>query len=265
LSKYTAVDPWEKEDILRSTKIVLNPNKNQKKIFNTWFNTCDYLYNKTLEKIKNGSKINKINLRDELVTNRTKKTHPEYILKTTEILELHKKIKTVTDEKKQDIIKQEISKKNEELRIFAKTLKWEKNENITKRELKTPKEIRADTVIELCSNYRSAISNFKNGNIKNFDISYRKKNRESNCISLQKNLVSIIDSKIKICPNFLKKDSLFDIGKHTLKKLDIEEIVHTCRLKKEKGKYILCIPNKVKRVPKENIKKNRHQNKKSKK
>lgn len=40
---------------------------------NDWINTSNYVYNKTLDKIKGRHKINFINLRDLLVTDNTKK------------------------------------------------------------------------------------------------------------------------------------------------------------------------------------------------
>ena len=48
-------------------------NKQQQLIIDDWINTSNYIYNKTLEKIKNGHKINFNNLRDLLVTDNTKK------------------------------------------------------------------------------------------------------------------------------------------------------------------------------------------------
>lgn len=41
--------------------------------------------------------------------------------------------------------------------------------------LETPKGIREQAVFELCDNYKSAFSNYKNGNIKKFDIKYLSK------------------------------------------------------------------------------------------
>jgi len=53
-------------------------NKQQQLIIDNWINTSNYIYNKTLEKIKNGHKINFNDLRDLLVTDNTKKNSTEY-------------------------------------------------------------------------------------------------------------------------------------------------------------------------------------------
>ena len=53
-------------------------NQVQQQIINDWINTSNYIYNKTLEKIKNGFEVNFHKLRDLLVTNNTKKNTNEY-------------------------------------------------------------------------------------------------------------------------------------------------------------------------------------------
>lgn len=54
-------------------------NPAQKKIIDEWINTSRAIYNKTLKDIKNGTKINFIQLRDKFVTYETKKTDGKYI------------------------------------------------------------------------------------------------------------------------------------------------------------------------------------------
>ncbi len=254
LSKYIAVDPWEKEDILKTKLVKLKPNKRQRKIIDEWFHTSNYLYNKTIEMIKGKNVVNKIEIRDALVTNETKKTHPDYKIASDEILSLHKKLKLEKDIDEKITIKESIRVKNIELRTLAKSLTKTKNSNISTRELLTPKEIRADTIFELISARKSAISNYKAGNNEGFDFKYRKKNRESNCIKLQPSLIQIKNSKIKIAPGTLKTDSLFYIGKRTLKKIGIDKIEYACRLQKKGGNYHLFIPVKAERVEKKDVK-----------
>ena len=83
LSTSTVVDKWEEENInpkqiLKSLKIKLKLNNKQREIINEWINTSNYVYNKTIEAINNGHKINFNSLRDKLVTNETKKYNPIY-------------------------------------------------------------------------------------------------------------------------------------------------------------------------------------------
>ena len=81
LSTSTVVDKWTKKVIkleLKSLKFPLKMNKQQRLIIDDWINTSNYIYNKTLEKIKNGRVINFNSLRDLLVTENTKKHSYEY-------------------------------------------------------------------------------------------------------------------------------------------------------------------------------------------
>jgi hypothetical protein len=187
LSKYIAVDPWEKEDILKTKLVKLKPNKKQRKIIDEWFHTSNFLYNKTIDIIKGKNVVNKIEIRDMLVTNETKKTHPDYKIASDEILSLHKKLKLEKDIEKKIKIQESINLKNKELKTLAKSLPKTKNSNIGIRELNTPKEIRADTVFNLISARKSAISNYKAGNNEGFNLSIEK--RIENLIVYRYNLV----------------------------------------------------------------------------
>lgn len=82
--------------MLKTLKIKLKPSNEQKKVFDEWFNTTIYIYNKTLECInKNERKaLDFKGLRDLLVTNETKKNNDNYdvIIKEVKKLEKYKKI-----------------------------------------------------------------------------------------------------------------------------------------------------------------------------
>jgi len=54
-------------------------------------------------------------------------------------------------------------------------MKSEKNDIVNEWELKTPKEIRAYAIDELCNAYKTAFANLKNRNILTFNIEFRKK------------------------------------------------------------------------------------------
>jgi putative transposase len=73
LSTSSVAGKWESEAIdadmkLRTLKIQIYPNKQQKLIINEWIDTSRYVYNKTVRIIKDGNTINKFNLRNKLVT-----------------------------------------------------------------------------------------------------------------------------------------------------------------------------------------------------
>ena len=242
-------------------------NERQKSIINDWINTSNYVYNKTVETIKNGHKINFQNLRDLLVTNNTKKNHNKYkefadLNKPLHLLkkELNKKLKSkkINIDEKNKINKElnnldlTINNNKINLRNEAKKLNYEKNNNINEWELNTPKEVRANAVNDVCKAYKTAFSNLKKNNINHFDIGYRKNYSTNKCVVIPKNFVSIINSDIQIAPDFLNKDCLFKIGKKTLKKNKKIIIENDTRIVKQKNVYWILIPvseEKLKREP----------------
>jgi hypothetical protein len=94
LSTSTVVNKWEKEAIvhaqLKNLKIQLKPTIYQRKVFNEWIKTSNYVYNKTIACINNGDKVNFINLRDKCVTNKTKKFNNQYSILIDSIKTLNK-------------------------------------------------------------------------------------------------------------------------------------------------------------------------------
>ena len=81
LSQSTVVQKWQdevtKENLLKSLKIKLKVNSKQRQVFNEWFNTSNYVYNKTISCINNYDKnikktVNFIELRDKFVTENTR-------------------------------------------------------------------------------------------------------------------------------------------------------------------------------------------------
>ena len=73
LSIYIPASKWVEDDILKTIKIRLYPNKEQLIILKEWFGTHRYVYNKTINEIKdNKTKINFQILRNKLVTYETR-------------------------------------------------------------------------------------------------------------------------------------------------------------------------------------------------
>ena len=225
-------------------------NQYQQTVINEWINTSNYVYNKTLEKIKSGHIINFYKLRDLLVTNNTKKNSSEYKYYNDIMINLHltkKKILTnknsITFDEDLQNIENEIKKYNKERRLAVKEIKAEKNKEIKRWELNTPKEIRAGAVNDVCKNYNSAFANLKANNITNFDLDYRKKSSHKNSILIQKSLVTVSNNNenIILAPTFLKEHSKIKINKKILKNQKLE-INHDIRLQKINNKYYLHIP-----------------------
>ena len=261
LSTSTVVNKWEKEvtkpNLLKSLKIKLKINRKQKNVFDEWLNTSNFVYNKTVKNINDGHQINFMSLRDKLVTANTKKDNIEY--KTSEtntknLREEKKKLQKLLPTIKKDIIEKnkinvllealeiKLQEEKEELKEIKKILKSSKNEGVNEWELKTPKEIRAGSVNDVCKAYKTGFSNLKLGNIKHFHLGFRKKRETNKCLLLPRNYVKNKEGKLSIAPTFLGEDSNISMGKKTIKKHKDLIIEHDCRLVKQKNEYWLIVP-----------------------
>lgn len=221
------------EEYMLQYKYEIYPNKEQLEIFDKWFSVSNYVYNKTIDYIKKGVPINFITLRNLLVSEDTKTTNTEYIKIAKEIKDL-KNIKTVENSD----IDIEIKKKLQELKDKIKNIKPVKNTNVNKWELEVPKDIRADTVKEVCTAYKSALANLKNGNIKDFKVSYRKKNNNKLSLPITLQSIKVKDGQFQLFPTYLKKNKFFKTS------INIEnlEIKNDCKLLRQNGQYYVCVP-----------------------
>ena len=241
LSTSTVVNKWEKEVInptnqipLKTLKIKLKPSLFQQKILKKWSKTSNYVYNKTIEAINKGDKINFQNLRTKLVTNNSKKEDNQYPILVKNIKDINIKIKNECDENKLKLLNIQLN--IEKLKL--KDIKALKNKNVNEWELDTPKEIRAGAVNDICKAYKTGFANLKAGNINHFRINFRKFN--NNSFVLPKSFISNNNGILKIAPAFLK-DTLI-MGKKTLKKYKNLVINNDCRILLKKNEYWLIIP-----------------------
>ena len=69
------------------------------------------------------------------------------------------------------------------------------NPNVTEWMKETPLQIRAQTVFDLVTNYKSALSNLKNRNISKFNLRFKakKKYRNNDCLAVEKRSVQLND------------------------------------------------------------------------
>ena len=232
LSTSTVVNKWEKEVInqdnnhLKSLKIKLKPRDVQKKMFNEWFNTTNYIYNKTIETIKNGHKKNPISLRNLLVTDETRTKNILYNVNLKKLKELNndkiileKKINEKNKRINSDFLfikEQLINDMIKDLKTKQKNIPLEKNNNINTWELKTPKNIREGAVNDVCKSYKTGFTNLKNGNIKFFNIKYRKNNKQEKSFLISKDMIKNKNGIIEIAPSYFKKEGIsckFKMGK----------------------------------------------------
>jgi putative transposase len=223
--------------------IKLHPTLEQRKLIQEIFDVSRFIYNKTNYLVKQNISLHKKfqNLRNILVTERSKLYTDAY-----------KQASIPVDLKKQQIInglneseklfytiEREILM--QERRKLVKTENYAVNMNIKKFELNVSKEIRANAVKNLCEAYKTAIANLKAGNIKFFDISYKKKNSPNQCAELSSTDISLTKNGLKICPNKFKEHSYFKLGKRNAKKYKNFIINNNCDLVKRNDGYYLAL------------------------
>ena len=262
LFQSTVVEKWQDEvtpdNLLKSLKIKLKINFKQRQIFNEWFNTSNYVYNKTISCIKDGEPINFMNLRNKLVTANTKKNNIEYVTLENNMKlykeEKKKQQKNLIKIPKNDIVnisavnlliqtaEEKYQEEKEKLKVIRKSLKSSKNEEIREWETETPKEIRAGAVNDVCKAYKTAKTNLKLGHIKKFTLGFRKKKDENKCLLLPHSFIKNNDGKLSIIPTFMKDESTISMGKKTIKKHRNLVIEHDCRLVKQKNIFWIIIP-----------------------
>ena len=261
LSTSTVANKWEKEvtkpNLLKSLKIKLKTNRNQKNIFDEWLHTSNFVYNKTVKCIQDGDQINFMSLRDKLVTANTKKNNTEYKTSDDNMnnIRIQKKnlVKLLTNKKitikeqqtvrdQVEILEKNLQEEKDNLKEIKKVLKSSKNEGIQEWELNTPKEIRAGSVNDVCKAYKTGFTNLRLGNIKHFRLGFRKKRENNKCLVLPSNFIKNREGKLSIAPTFLKENTCISMGKKTIKKHKDLVIEHDCRLVKQNNEYWVIVP-----------------------
>jgi IS605 OrfB family transposase len=215
------------------------------------------VYNKTIHYIKEqGHKVNSYDLRDLLVTEYTKKGYDVYKEYDEPILEL-KQQKKIASKEDIEMINSEIKKIQSRRRERMRNFEYVKNPLVRDFELAVPKDIRACAVNRCCDSYKSGFSNLRNGNIKVFNMHYKKKKEVYQSFELTPKLISIQKGKFKICPEFFGNDHcILNVSKNNQKKLMGKKILHNVDIVRSNQGYCvhLCIatepniPSVVERV-----------------
>lgn len=250
-SMYSLADKWEKEVIqpakLKTLKIKIYPTKTQKKVLNEFIDTSRYVYNRTLELVKRGLKPNFQNLRDILVTAETKKGYPEYKdgqekIKKLRILKQQSKCKDANLK-----LDSEIKDTQQCLRNEMKTFPPVKNIFVHDFELSTPKDIRSNAVERCCNAFTSGFSNLKRGNIRFFNLKYKKKSERTQSIEMTPKLISICNNKLKIVPDTLKEECFLRIDSRNERRLQNLTINNNVDIVRHKNQYYvhLCVDTKI--------------------
>lgn len=219
----------------------------QKKLINEFIDTSRYVYNKTLEHLKKGHSNNFFYLRDLLVTNESKKGNVFVMEYDTRIKEVQEKLKKSSEE----IYKKELETLKKVKLEKMKSISAVKNPLIKEFELRTPKEIRANAVKQCCDAMKAGISNLKKGNIKFFNMKFRKKSSKQQGIEVAPSGISFENGQIKLLPRTFGKDCLIKIHNRMKKKIirnniKIEHNVDIIRNNNKEYYLYIVIPTVIK-------------------
>jgi len=236
------VDKWEKDLMptveLKTLKIRIYPTKKQKMIIDRFIDTSRFVYNRTLEHIKKGHKVNFIDLRDLLVTEKTQKGMDEYKAFDKDINDLKKLKKNAQNKNEEELINLRIKDIQQQRRDHMKSFSYTKNPMIFDFEKNTPKDIRACAVKRCCDALKSGFSNLRKGNIRHFHMTFKKKKDEEQSFEMTPKIISIHNGYIKMAPEFFKDDCLIKTHKKISKVSKIENNVDVLRVH---GKYYVHI------------------------
>lgn len=115
-----------------------------------------------------------------------------------------------------------------------------KNENVKDWMLKTPKDIRADTLKELVGAFKGNMTKLKKKLINHFDLSHKTKKETSYSIPVPKTAIKILDKQVKIYGRYIRDG----IKIKEKKDFDLE---HDCKLEwRLPNRFYLIIPYKRK-------------------
>ena len=237
------VDKWEKDPMpivkLRTLQIKIYPTVKQKAVLNEFMDTSRFVYNRTLEYIKKGHQPNFQTIRDILVTNNTKKHLDDYHIFDEELQNLKQQKKQTSSEEDKKCFDEKIKGVLKKRRDFMKQFDYCKNPLVHAFEVRTPKDIRANAVKRCCEAFKSGWSNLRNGNIKYFNMKYKKKRDCQHTIELTPKLISIKGGVVQIVPQILKEESRLKVSNNSYKRLRNLELHHNVDIIRKKNEYFI--------------------------
>lgn len=134
---------------------------------------------------------------------------------------------------------EDIKTNNENINFYSLRNKFviaKNNELVSEWECQTPKDVRAGAIQDLVTNYKSAFSNLKRGNIKRFSMDYKSRKRMFS-LRIPKTAVKLNSSHITIYKRYL---GLVKLSRdRSLSQLKIEKDI---RLFIRRGKWYISVP-----------------------
>lgn len=253
----TVVDRWvkdhmqeKKKQVTKTLSITFQPTAEQKIMLDRNLRVSNFVYNKAVNYINNakGEKLSKLDLRDKLVTNNTRKG----CLLFNKLSKAKKRIG--------DIIKQLLSTRklknivkavNIKTKVFDFIKTWYDhvkantlpiaNGSLKPFELDVHKDIRANAVFECFTNYTNCMQAIKAGRIRFFKLKYRSKTRQKWSMGITKAMLKVDNGNLRFTDKDLS-DKTIRIANRTRKILRSVSEIKDSTITKVNGVYKLRIP-----------------------
>lgn len=253
----TVVDKWAKDhikenkkEITKTISLTFHPTQEQKILLDQNLRVSNFVYNKTVNYINTnkGEKFSKLDLRDKLVTNNTRKG----CLLFNKLSKAKKQIRDIINglvktKKLKNVVLAVIIK----LKVFNFIKSWYdyvkantqaiKNQSLKPFEVNVHKDIRANAVFECFTNYMNCMKAVKSGRIRFFQLKYKNKSKNRFSMGITKTMLKLDDETLRFCDRSLidKKIRLSNRTKKVLRSIkDIKDSTIT----KVNGVYKLRIP-----------------------
>jgi putative transposase len=229
---FTPVGQWE-EGAIRTRKLRIYPNADQRKVLKEWIGTARFIYNKALEHVK-------------------KQPHTQVdVPKLTELFVGQYEVDSEMiqcpwiDDGLQCTTKCRASQMGCERHKPDNAPEKRPNPNIPGWTFETPKDIRKGSLWDLKAAFKAAFTNLKHGNIQRFNLGFKSK-KSNPSIDIVKTAIKITDSgKLRLYPTY-------DLGEIKISKRQFKRdrvvIQADCRLQFKNGIWYLIVP--VKTAPK---------------
>ncbi len=126
--------------------------------------------------------------------------------------------------------------------FVTKNSKGIRNPNVLEWETATPKEIRATAIFDLAQAHKVAFTNLSRGNIRKFQVKFRRKKTDSASIGIPSSAIkNNKNGTISIYPTFMDP-----IRVANDKRIRTQDISRDCRVVTKHGNWYLCMPISVK-------------------
>ena len=248
LSTSIAADKWEEENTnvenlkFKTRKVKLRLSIAQKEIMTRWMNTSRYVYNKCIEGVNAKTiPVNFMNARTKLVTGKTRMTHPAYTSFALKIKTLQTQIQECNDEVTKQALEDELKAVKRKKKL---ELTYVRNDDVMDWELETPKDIRAGSVQEAITAFKTNFTKLKRQQIRFFNVAFRKKSNSRQSLVLSKSSLRVDEhNRFVLLPEILGDLGILKTTRNKQRKKEEGfKITSDCRMMKDYNQWFLLIP-----------------------